>query len=175
MSVPHPHVDAYFDCETHGRHHPVRIILHDTESHDHAGVKDIQGIAAFWKRQGRGYGAHYIIDGDGNLGDGPSPKMILYHCGGHNTNSIGIELIGFARFSRIKWLRRKRQLRTLARLLAYLSDEYEIPLVRSKERGVCLHRHFPDSGHTDPGPGFPYRRVVWMARRVQRKNRQAAR
>jgi N-acetyl-anhydromuramyl-L-alanine amidase AmpD len=170
VSIPHPHIDCNYQCETHGRHHPVRIILHDTESHDHAGVQDIRGIEAFWKRQGAGYGSHYIIDGDGNIGAGPHPTLITWHTGGANTNSIGIELIGFARFSRVQWLRRRRQLAALARLLAYLSDRYDIPLVRSIE-GVCLHRDFPKSGHTDPGPGFPHKRVVWMARRIQRKHR----
>lgn len=171
MSTPRPTMATRFDCAVHGEHKPQRIILHDTESHDHAGVADIQGIAAFWHRQGTGYGAHFIIDRAGNIGAGPPASRITWHTGGANTGSIGIELIGFARFSRLQWIRRGKQLRALAHLLAYLSDVYEIPLVRGVN-GVCLHRDFPASGHTDPGPGFPHKRVVWMARKIQRKHRR---
>ena len=167
----------------HGSHTPVRIVLHDTESHDTAGVSDISGIFNFWHTQKNPdgslakYGAHFVVDGDGNVGKGGDTRQIQYHVGNLNTGSIGIEQIGFASLPRLIWKRRRRkQLYSVARILAWAHGEYGIPLkVQSDPQapGITTHRlvgaaGIDTSGHTDPGAGYPLGFVVTLAKMMQR-------
>lgn len=159
-----------YPVSTHGTHVPRRIILHDTESHDHKGISDIMGIAAFWKHQDRGLGSQFIVDSEGIIGQGAWGGSICYHTANHNTGSIGIEQIGFARWSGAAWMDRRKQLNEVAHLVAYLSDYWDIPLLHSTDHGVCMHRDFKGD-HTDPGVGyakvaFPY--VLRRARQIKR-------
>lgn len=166
---PHISVDYRGSMAVHGRQVPQRIVLHSTESYDAPGTRDIVGIFEFWRRQGRGFGAHYVVDAGGYVGQGASPAEIAWHVRGHNTGSVGIEQIGFARFARLRWLGRRAQLDKVAKLIAWMSTEYDIPIVHDTRRGVCLHRDFPDSGHTDPGPWYPLSSVLWRARWYRRR------
>lgn len=163
-----------------GEQSPVRVILHDTECHDAAGISEIQGVVAFWMRTelpGR-LGAHYIVDADGNVGRCGTPDQILQHVGGLNGGSVGIEQIGFASFTEKDWLARPKQLERVARILAWLHAEYAIPLkIPSPQadgllmRGVMTHamvsRFEPASlGHTDPGSGYPLADVLNRAKAI---------
>lgn len=165
--VPAPHIAVHYPADTHGPQHPVRIVIHDTECPDAPGTSEITGVANYWTRQRQGLGAHYIIDGAGNIGQGAHPTRIAWAVAGHNTGSIHIELIGYAAWSRLRWLKRGRQLRALARLIAYLADEYHIVARHNPVHGVCMHRDFHGTGadHTDPGAGFPFPLVARLARR----------
>lgn len=168
---------------THGSHTPVRIVLHDTESHDTAGLSDISGIFSFWHTQKNQdgslaqYGAHFVVDSVGNVGEGGDPLAIQWHVGNLNTGSIGIEQIGFASFSRLIWKRdRRKQLYAVARLCAWAHGEYGIPLkVRDNPQlpGITTHARvsaagIDPSGHSDPGAGYPLRFVVTLAKMMQR-------
>jgi N-acetyl-anhydromuramyl-L-alanine amidase AmpD len=158
--------------DSHGSHRPTRIILHDTESHDTKGLTDLKGIAEFWDRQDEGFGAHVGVDAEGNSARYVNDEQIAWHTGGRNTGSLGIEMIGFASFSLLKWRRRKAQMEKVARWLAYWSSEYGIPLERNVEHGVSTHRAqslaFRTSTHTDPGIFFPMRSVLKRARELKR-------
>lgn len=163
---------------THGSMTPVRVVLHDTECHDAAGITEIEGVVNFWMQtsQPNRLGAHYIVDADGNIGKLADGTNLLYHVGGLNTGSIGIEQIGFASFTEKDWLARPKQLDKVARLLAWLHVDYQIPLevparqgATQANRGVMTHamvsRFEPDSmGHTDPGSGYPLASVLTAAR-----------
>lgn len=167
----------------HGDHTPVRIVLHDTESHDLEGVRDIAAIFSFWHTQKTAsgelaqYGAHFVVDADGNVGEGGRPDRIQWHTGGLNTGSIGIEQIGFARFSRLIWKRRRRQqLYAVARLCAWAHGEYGIPLKvqrNPQSPGITTHKRVGEagidtSGHTDPGSGYPLLFMITLAKMMQR-------
>lgn len=159
---------------------PVRVILHDTESHDAAGATDITGILNGWRsaqaRLGFLPGAHFIVDEDGNVGKVAGATAILNHCGGLNTGSIGIEQVGFASFDEADWLRRTKQLDTVARILAWAHVQHNIPLEvpASQGHGLPMHgvlthamvsRFEPAAeGHTDPGVGYPKGHVIKLAR-----------
>lgn len=152
---------------------PNGVVVHATESHDREGASDIIGVATYLSntknRPGysTGLGVHRIIDAEGIIGRTAkihAPGNMVYHATGANSTHIGIELIGFARFSLKKWLSRNRQLRALAWELAFLSQELNFPLRHNKEWGVSLHREWPEGGHSCPGPNFPMRRVLRMAR-----------
>jgi hypothetical protein len=161
---------------THGAMRPVRVVLHDTESHDTKGITDVKGIYDFWVEQGKGYGAHLVIDKDGNTGMAePGFVHEMWHVGNYNGGSIGIEQIGFASFTKLIWSRaHQKQLIKVARWLAWLHTEYHIPLVRSTNHGVCTHwdvgrAGIDNSGHTDPGRGYPMRTILWLANRYVKR------
>lgn len=159
---------------------PVRVILHDTESHDAEGTGDITGILAGWRsaepRLGYLPGAHFIVDEDGNVGKVAPPTAVLNGAGGLNTGSIHIEIIGFASFDEGDWLGRTAQMDTVARLLAWAHVQHNIPLAVPAPQGDGLPMHgvmthamvsrfSPQSlGHTDPGVGFPTGREIKLAR-----------
>lgn len=166
--VPKPHVAVSYNVATHGDQTPMRIVLHDTESHDEAGVRDILGIAAFWQRQGRGLGSQFIVDGSGHIGQGASSAKICYHVANNNTGSIGIEQIGFAWWDLRHWRMRRKQLEAVAHLVAYLADRWNIPLVRSTDHGICTHADF-HGDHTDPGRGYPFGYVLRRAVNITKK------
>lgn len=159
---------------------PTRVVLHDTESHDVAGLNDIAGIFSFWHTQTINgklaqYGAHYVIDKDGNIGKGGPDTQLQYHVGNLNTGSIGVEQVGFASFAKTVWKRdRRKQLWSVARVCAYAHAKYDIPLkVRSDPRlpGVTTHARIgaagiDPSGHTDPGPNYPLGLMLTMAKTI---------
>lgn len=163
---------------------PVRIILHDTESHDYAGIRDIDGIIQYWRdnpfSDGTRLGAHFIVDAEGKIAQCGRAREELQHVGGLNGASIGIEQIGFARFTPPIWLARIRQLNSVVHLLAYLHQRHGIPLdVPTHQgpgllmRGVMTHamvsKFEPASqGHSDPGIGYPLGTVLYRARRMVR-------
>ena len=163
---------------SHGAHQPVRAIIHDTESHDWAGIRDLKGIALFWHQQKnlRGkpaeLGAQVGIDETGNSARYVDDLEVAWAVGGRNTGSLHIELIGFAAFTRDMWFRRPRQLHKCARWLAYWNKKFGVPLTIDVEHGVSTHAMQSDAFHTsthqDPGKGFPLKMVVWLAKRYRR-------
>lgn len=154
---------------THGAMTPVRVVLHDTESHDEKGIGDMKGIAEFWLRGPDKLGAHFIVDAEGNIGQCGEPTELMFHTGGANTGSVGIEQIGFAQFSKKTWESRPDQLIKVAKLLAWLNHEYGIPLRVSTVHGISTHAmqskiHPESMGHTDPGVGYPLDEVIAIAK-----------
>jgi N-acetyl-anhydromuramyl-L-alanine amidase AmpD len=155
---------------THGAHTPRRVILHTTESGDVAGVSDVSGVFAFWRQQGRGYGAHLVIDAEGNTGQGAYGNAIVWATYGANTGSLQIEMVGRAKWTMLDWVRpsRRRQLNEVAKWIAWWNLLYDIPIRFDTDAGVCRHRDFPAGGHTDPGAGFPLGWVLKRARAYRR-------
>lgn len=173
MRKPHIHVDRRKQGNTHGTHKPIGVVLHSTECGDRAGTSDIVGVLKFLERTPDQLGVHFVVDAEGLLGQGGAMRRVMYHCAGHNTGYIGIEMIGFARFSVKTWYRRRKQLKKVAVLLAYLSIKFGIPLLHNTKSGVCLHRDIPQGGHWDPGYNFPLKRVLKWARAEKRKQQRA--
>jgi len=165
----------------HGTHVPLRFVLHDTQSHDTKGIADIAGIFSFWHTQRNPdgslaqYGAQFVVDKEGLIGEGGPATAIQWHVGNLNTGSIGIEQIGFAEFSRETWTHDRRdQLWSVARVLAWGHGKYRIPLRvprHPQSPGVTTHARvgaagIDPSGHTDPGAGYPLAVVVKMAKAI---------
>jgi hypothetical protein len=153
----------------HGPQQPVRGVIHDTESHDYAGIRDLQGIVDYWQRQALGYGAHIIIDKDGNSAYCARPDRITYAVARRNTDSVHIELVGFARFTKFLWFTRIKQLRECAKWMAWLNLEYDIPLRFGVNHGWSGHRHQPKQTHTDPGAFFPMGWVIRQANKYRKE------
>lgn len=161
--------DAHFHTrlvDNHGKMNPSRIVLHSTES-DGDGWTYGDAIANFWKRQGQGYGAHFVVSRDGAVTDCLPRTFVAWHVQNHNTGSIGIEQAGYARFTRAEWMRRPLELDATARLIARLCHNWDIPAVDSTESGVCTHADCSaryGGSHTDPGALYPFTHVLGMAR-----------
>lgn len=166
IRVPRVHRNWLGRMSTHGKHRPRRIVIHSTESYDREGPSDVDGVFGFWQRQGRGLGAHLVIDAEGITGRGAYATQMTWAVAGANTGSIHIELIGFAKFSRLDWMRlsRRRQLNVAAKWCAWYCHRFGIRPARSTVSGICRHADFPGT-HWDPGPGFPMRWFLWRVRR----------
>lgn len=170
-----PSVQATCVATPHGSMKPVRVVLHDTESHDTVGISDIKGIYSFWQAQGLGYGAHLVVDADGNTAAANCGFGVeLWHVGNYNGGSIGIEQIGFAAYGRKDWLHHEQQVIKVARWCAWFHRVYGIPLEHSIHEGICTHADvgaagIDTSGHTDPGTGYPFDTVIWLANRYVRR------
>jgi N-acetyl-anhydromuramyl-L-alanine amidase AmpD len=155
------------------RNHPLELgVIHDTESGDLKGVGDIGGVIQWWKNPASGGAAHIVVDAEGNSGLGGRLDYKMPHVGWYNYNSIGIELIGRATFSRLFWLGRDKQLHRAARWMAFINKSQGLPIQRGKIDGKTLitpgwlmHRDFRGLGtdHSDPGPFFPFDRLIGMA------------
>lgn len=160
--MKHLKIDVRYRIVDHGPQSPRRIVLHSTESNDYVGKRDILGVAAFWAKQDKGYGAHFITDKQGLVGMGLKPTRVAWHVENHNTGSVGIEQIGFARFSPKIWWHRPRQLHATAQVIAALSAEYDIPIRHHIDHGVSLHADFHGE-HSDPGKMYPLGHVLKIA------------
>lgn len=165
-------LDARGRVATHGTHGPIRGVFHDTESHDAAGLRDMEGIVNYWGKQGEGYGAHLIIDKEGNSAFCADPTKIVWAVENHNTGTISVELIGFARFTPSIWAVRIKQLDKLAKWMAWFRYQYGVPLDYNVNLGWSGHADQSKAfggTHWDPGPGFPARLVLRQARTYYQK------
>lgn len=168
LSVRRPRVDldARGLIETHGRQRPVRGVFHSTECGDAQGISELTGVVRFWRNQGLGYGAHVIIDRDGNSALCANPNEECWAVENRNGGTVSIELVGFARFTPKLWWARPRQLDKLARWMAWLALEYDIPLRFHVDRGWSRHAdqsRVYGGSHWDPGPFFP---MGWVIRKA---------
>lgn len=170
-SVRRPRIDVDLRgiVATHGFQVPVRGVVHDTECGDLPGTAEERGVARFWQRQNEGLGAELMIDAEGLSALCANPNQICWAVAGRNTGSFHIELIGFASFSRLHWIRRMKQLRKLARWMAWLNLEYGIPLRFDANVGWSGHRDQPNANHHDPGPNFPWKIVLPLARLYRKR------
>jgi N-acetyl-anhydromuramyl-L-alanine amidase AmpD/LysM repeat protein len=151
-----------------GRIRPIRlVIIHDMESPEKTGTAE--AVAAYFARTDREASAHYNVDADSivqSVRDGDT----AFAAKGANADGLHIEHAGYASQKRRDWTDpySARMLARSARLVARLCLRYRIPVqrltpdqVRLGGRGLCGHADVtkaypPGSGHTDPGPGFPW-------------------
>ncbi len=91
---------------------------------------------------------------------------------GNQGNNILLHLcvVGNAEQTRWEWLAQDTMLRAAASVVRYWSDRYDIPLRKvsvAELPGICGHddtRVWGGTDHTDPGPGFPYDKLVDYAK-----------
>lgn len=137
-----------------------RIVLHTTEGILHA--RDLPG---FFRR----------VQADSHLGidrDASCVKMISFNQkswaqAAYNPGSLSIEQCGFASWQTKTWVKDFHNgLYRVAQAIAHWSLAYGIPIRRSVSHGVCSHKDLGalGGGHWDPGPGYPWRYVLYLAR-----------
>lgn len=148
------------------------IVLHDTEGANLPGsTADLAGLGSWFANSSAQASSHVATDGDGNSARFVSDRKKAWHCMAYNSASLGIEQIGFASQSRSQWS--WRQLRETARWIAYWSIKHGIPIRKGAvsggtvtRAGVLRHMDLGaiGGGHSDPGSGYPFGRVLLLAR-----------
>jgi N-acetyl-anhydromuramyl-L-alanine amidase AmpD/LysM repeat protein len=151
-----------------GRIRPIRlVVIHDMESPEK--LDTAEAVAAYFARTDREASAHYNVDADSivqSVRDGDT----AFAAKGANSDGLHVEHAGYAAQTRRDWTDpySARMLARSANLVARLCPRYRIPVqrltpdqVRLGGRGLCGHADVtkaypPGSGHTDPGPGFPW-------------------
>ena len=115
-----------------------KLIVHCSDSPDDRVTVDAAEIDR-WHRE-RGFakiGYHYVIKRDGTVEPGRREAEVGAHVAGHNSDSIGICLVGRSAFD-------LRQLASLSKLLSFLVLKYKLTA-----SDVYGHRDF-DKGKTCP-------------------------
>lgn len=145
------------------------IVIHSTEGGTGA------SNASYFQSPSSG-GSTQLITGEDGLYRSVDDLVVPAGAPGANTEGLHIEFVGFAKWPREEWLRRKKTLHQGAKALAEWSHRYKIPLKRltvedlknPKSRGITTHldvsRAFKKSDHGDPGSGFPMDVLINEAR-----------
>jgi hypothetical protein len=158
---------------------PVSAIKHFV-FHTTEGGGTVESLADFFQRtlhqrqHGPGTyreGVMYISEPNGRVGSLGDWRKGVFHVANHNTECVGLEQIGHSSLTTEQWFGRLHQLWSAAWIAAYVSEQLDIPLVRSaKDRrfiapsGFCQHGDVPDNDHTDCGSGYPFGWVMDRAR-----------
>lgn len=170
VRVPLIQMDARRIVDGHGGQTPVRIVLHSTEGDD--GLSYLWAIGNYWRP--RGYGCQIAVSREGSTARYLDDTEIGWCVASYNTGTLSIEQAGFARFTRAQWMKRKVQLDTVARWIAWWSKRWGIPIRHNVVRGVLTHYDATrykrvSGGHTDPGSGYPLDYVLKLARTYAQK------
>ncbi len=123
-----------------------KVVIHTTEG-------SYDGAISWFRNPASEVSAHYVIrKSDGQVTQMVRDKDRAWHARGGNADSVGIEHEGSA-WNAATWT--NAMLDSSARLSAWLSEEYDIPIDRTHFIG---HREVPGSaGHRyDPGDHFPW-------------------
>lgn len=145
---------------------PLRlIVIHDMEAPE--GPATAENCAQYFAGPSAGGSAHYCVDQDSIVQCVKEADQAA-HAPGANTDGIGIELAGYARFSTDEWLAEPSHstLALAAQLARDISARTGIPPrwlsddeVRNGAKGMTTHaaisRIYRQSDHSDPGPNFP--------------------
>ncbi len=116
------------------------IVIHHSKSSLKTTAEDIDK----WHRERgwAGIGYHFVVEGDGKLVRGREVSRIGAHVRGHNSNSIGICVVGDNAIVARKW--RASQITSLVKVVDILK-------VMFPEAIVLGHRDMPDTNTSCPG------------------------
>lgn len=160
---------------------PRLIVLHSAETGELSTIAEVLAGWVAGKARPRA-SWHFAVDNDSITQSVPLDRA-SWHAGCVNGYSIGIEQAGRAAQSEAQWLDdySKAVLENTARLIAWLTNEFTIPLgfvgpeelaARHKDDegawGITTHRAITEGfkvrgGHTDPGPHYP---MEWVLQRA---------
>lgn len=136
---------------------PTLVVVHCTEGSTAEG-------AARWFANPRSAGSAQVVVDDAEVWRCVDDMVIAWHARGANTNGLGLEIAGFASWSRAEWMSHMPRLQEAARIHAGWCRTYGIPLVESVTRGYHAHAGLPGNDHTDPGPNFPWTAYLDLVR-----------
>lgn len=141
------------------------VVVHTIEGTD-------EGAEAWFRnRLARGVGAHVIIGQERDrtiqttdLGN------VCWHAVSANSEYIGIEHEGFARYSKRQWLSsaNRKLLRASANRTAWICWHYKLGMPR-RRGNVFGHADFPQGGHSDPGAGWPWTFYMYLCKRAYKR------
>ncbi|MEO7051029.1 MAG: N-acetylmuramoyl-L-alanine amidase [Rhodanobacter sp.] len=151
----------------------TRVVIHCTELPDLATAREYGERVQH--ASGTGNSGHYYIDRDGTIHRYVPATRTANHVRGHNTDSIGIELVNLGRYP--DWYDSRRQqmtesypavqIRALCQLLVQLQQEFsclhEIAGHEQLDTGTLAATDAPRQQvrrKLDPGPQFPWSEVL---------------
>lgn len=150
--------------------HRVRhVVIHSTEG------GTARSVAAFFATTAQA-STQLVVD-DAECYRCVPDLVIPWGAPGVNSTGLHIEHCGFARWSRAEWLAHRPTLERSAAKAAKWCWQYRIPRrwltvdeLQAGRAGLCTHadatRAFSgNSGHTDPGSGFPKDVYLTLVRR----------
>ena len=175
--MPYPFVESPHRTRMPGR--PIEVVVMHTM--EIAERPDAAMICARWfQSRVSQVSAHYCVDARTVIQCVREPN-IAWHARGGNTNSIGVELAGFARQTTADWADAysRAVLRRAATLVADVCTRRRIPVrwlvaadLVAGRHGITGHvevsRAFKLSDHWDPGPGFPIEGFLARVRAAQK-------
>jgi N-acetyl-anhydromuramyl-L-alanine amidase AmpD len=182
--VAYPFVESPNFTSATGRAIDV-VVVHTMEIAERPDAAEI--CARWFKTRVSRVSAHYCVDAD-SVVQCVREKDIAWHARGGNTNSIGVELAGFASQTTRDWKDRYSAavLERAATVVADVCRRRRIPVrwlvaedLVAGRRGLTGHSEvsaaFEKSDHWDPGDGFPVEGFVDRVRALQQAQRRAAR
>jgi N-acetyl-anhydromuramyl-L-alanine amidase AmpD len=182
--VAYPFVESPNFTRASGRAIDV-VVMHTMEIAERPDAAEI--CARWFKTEVSRVSAHYCVDADSVI-QCVREKDIAWHARGGNTNSIGVEMAGYAAQTTRDWKDRysRAVLERASGLVADICRRRRIPVrwlvaddLVAGRRGLTGHsevsRAFKQSDHWDPGDGFPVEAFVDRVRALQQAQRRAAR
>lgn len=153
---------------------PELIVIHTTEGTNRPGITDLSGLVSFFDQASTQASSHVANDGEGHDARLVPDTEKAWTCSNDNAFTLNLEQVGFASTTREQWFKLySHQLANTARWAAYWSERWDIPLRRGVapagiliRKGVASHKQLGirGGGHWDPGPSYPMRYVLLMAR-----------
>lgn len=144
------------------------VIVHTAE-----GSTSYQSLGSFFGSSSAGVSSHTGIDDTpGRIGEYVRRDFKAWTAGDANPHSVNVELCGFAAWTPADWERHPVMLDNTARWIAEECEHYGIPIRKlaagaalGGQAGVCGHVDVSGpGGHWDPGPSFPWSRVLEAAK-----------
>lgn len=160
------------NCSSRAGAKPAIIVLHSTESSNRSGASDLAGVASWFRNPAARASAHVIVDAEGQSARVVRDVLKSWACAGYNAVSLNIEQIGYA--SQGRWA--DAEIDEAARWIAHWSRKWRIPIRKGRtlggrviRKGVVTHSSLGTigGGHSDPGKGYPLRKVLRRAKRFK--------
>ena len=146
-----------------------RIIV----AHTAQGASNFRELGAFFSNPSSGVSSHVGIDDTvDTIGEYVECEMKAWTAANANPIAVQAELCAWAEWSPAEWDRHPSMLANTAQWIAEEAEHFNIPIrkltpaqAQGGERGVCGHADLGAWGgnHWDPGPSFPWERVLQMA------------
>jgi hypothetical protein len=139
------------------------VVIHTAE-----GATTYQDLGAYFARSSSNVSSHVGIDDTaGVIGEYVSRSQKAWTQGDWNPLCDAAELCAFAAWTPAQWEAHPTMLSNAAQWIAEECRHYGIPIRKLSEgevgagaAGVCGHTDLPGQSHWDPGPNFPWQRVI---------------
>ena len=144
------------------------IVVHTAE-----GARTIESLGSYFQGNVQASSHTGADDKTNTIGEYVKRTNKAWTQGNFNPVADAIELCGFAAWDTAEWDRHPAMLDNCAQWIAEEAKHYGIPITKlnadqaqGSGRGVCGHNELGSAGggHWDPGPSFPWNRVLDMAR-----------